>query len=228
MMHSIHRIRRYIKQQHTPLSRWLHRSAIWFMYGQLPDLSWCYRPIYAMYRLLSFLFHRFVTIFFFLPMLQSRLEHYCHGLKLENGFPLIEGPVKITIGKNTCLNGALSLHGHPDSGGCELHIGKDCYIGWQTGITIGKKVIIGNNVMIAGRTVLSGHTGHTPGIDRYIIPTLSDLVIEDDVWICTGAQIVKPVTIGKGAVIASGCIVTKDVPPNVLFAGNPGRVVREF
>ncbi len=221
-----HRIRAYIKQQDTPLSRILYRVAKWFIYGQLPDLAWIYRPIYVFYRLVSFTLQRLLNIFLYLPMLQARLEHYCPGLSLENGFPLIQGPIKVFIGDNTCLNGALSIHGHPDSGSCEIRIGENCYIGWQTGISVGKKVLIGDNVMIAGRTSINAHSGHSPGLDKYQPPVMADLVIEDDVWICTGVHIVKPVTIGRGSVVASGCVVTKDVPPNVLFAGNPGKVIR--
>jgi acetyltransferase-like isoleucine patch superfamily enzyme len=55
---------------------------------------------------------------------------------------------------------------------------------------------------------------------------MADLVIEDDVWLCTNCQIVRPVHIGRGSVVAAGCIVTKDVPENVLFGGNPGKVIR--
>ncbi|WP_305425607.1 hypothetical protein [Photobacterium leiognathi] len=74
-----HRIRAYIKQQDTPLSRILYRVAKWFIYGQLPDLAWIYRPIYVLYRLVSFALQRLLNIFLYLPMLQARLEHYCPG-----------------------------------------------------------------------------------------------------------------------------------------------------
>lgn len=44
-----------------------------------------------------------------------------------------------------------------------------------------------------------------------------NVVIEDDVWIGTGAIILKGVTIGRGAVIAAGAVVTKDVPPYTIY-----------
>ena len=49
--------------------------------------------------------------------------------------------------------------------------------------------------------------------------------IEDDVFIGARAMVLKGVRIGKGAVVGAGAVVTKDVPPNAIVAGNPARVV---
>jgi acetyltransferase-like isoleucine patch superfamily enzyme len=54
------------------------------------------------------------------------------------------------------------------------------------------------------------------------------VIIEDDVWIGMGAVILKGVRIGKGSVVAAGAIVTKDVPPNSIVAGNPAQVVKQI
>jgi len=53
-------------------------------------------------------------------------------------------------------------------------------------------------------------------------------VIEDDVWIGFKATILKGVTIGRGSVIAAGSVVTKDVPPYTLVAGNPAQIIRSL
>jgi acetyltransferase-like isoleucine patch superfamily enzyme len=217
-------LRRNIKRQDSMVSKLLYRIVKFVKCGQLPPLTLLYKPIYFCYKLIGIVFHRGMNLFIYVPMLQSRLTQYANGLQLENGMPLIVGSVSISIGDNTCLNGAMSVHGHPDSEQCELVIGSNCYIGWQTGIAVGTKVIIGNNVMIAGRTSISGSCGH--GVEDRDKPQMADLVIEDDVWLCTNCQIVRPVHIGRGSVIAAGCIVTKDVPENVLFGGNPGKVIR--
>ncbi len=52
--------------------------------------------------------------------------------------------------------------------------------------------------------------------------------IEDHVTVYTGAVIVGGVTVHSGAVIGANCVVTHDVPPNALFAGVPGRVVKSY
>ena len=52
------------------------------------------------------------------------------------------------------------------------------------------------------------------------------IVIEDNVWIGKRAAILKGVHIGKGSIIGLGAIVTKDVPPYCIVAGNPARIVK--
>ena len=54
------------------------------------------------------------------------------------------------------------------------------------------------------------------------------IVIGDKVWIGANATVLPGVTIGKGAIVAAGAVVTRDVPPNTIVAGVPARVVREI
>ena len=63
---------------------------------------------------------------------------------------------------------------------------------------------------------------------RWVHSESAPIVIEDNVWIGEYATILKGVTIGKGAVVASHAVVTKDVPPYTIVAGNPARVVKEL
>ena len=56
---------------------------------------------------------------------------------------------------------------------------------------------------------------------------MKPIVIEDYVWIATGAMILPGVTVGEGAVVAAGSVVTKDVPPWTVVAGNPAREVKK-
>lgn len=53
-----------------------------------------------------------------------------------------------------------------------------------------------------------------------------DVIIGNDVWLCTNAVILSGVTIGDGAIVAAGSVVTKDVEPYSIVAGNPARCVR--
>ena len=54
-----------------------------------------------------------------------------------------------------------------------------------------------------------------------------DIVIGNDVWVCTGAMIMAGVTIGNGAVVAARSVVTKDVPAYTVVAGNPAKPVKK-
>ena len=53
-------------------------------------------------------------------------------------------------------------------------------------------------------------------------------MINDEVWIGCGAIILPGVTVGKGAVIASGAVVTKDVPPMTLVGGVPAKIIKNY
>ena len=57
---------------------------------------------------------------------------------------------------------------------------------------------------------------------------IGDIVLEDDVWLGTGATVSAGVTIGKGTIVAAGSVVTKDLPPGVLAAGVPAKVIRKL
>ena len=63
---------------------------------------------------------------------------------------------------------------------------------------------------------------------RWVHADSAPIVIGDSVWIGEYAAILKGVTIGTGAVVASHAVVTKDVPPYTVVAGNPARVVKEL
>lgn len=54
------------------------------------------------------------------------------------------------------------------------------------------------------------------------------ITIRDNVWFGAGVQVLPGVTIGEGAVIAAGAVVTKDVPPRTLVAGVPAKVIKEI
>lgn len=97
------------------------------------------------------------------------------------------------------------------------------------------KVIIGNHVMFASEVLIRGGNHRTDLVGRFM-DTINekekrpeddrDVVIEDDVWVGDRAIILHGVTIGRGAVIAAGAVVTKDVPPYAIVGGLPAKVIR--
>ena len=98
-------------------------------------------------------------------------------------------------------------------------INRGAMIECSCSISIGDDCIIGRDVLIRDS---DGHViDNNP--DRVSIP----IVIEDHVWIGSRAVILKGVRIGKGAIVAAGAVVTRDVPAGCLVAGVPAKVIRE-
>jgi acetyltransferase-like isoleucine patch superfamily enzyme/coenzyme F420-reducing hydrogenase beta subunit len=91
-------------------------------------------------------------------------------------------------------------------------------------IICGEKITIGDDCNIGREAVIRDYDGHLIGPDE---KKSAPIRIGNHVWIGQRAIILKGVTIGDGAVIAAGAIVTKDVPARTLAAGIPARVIRE-
>lgn len=97
------------------------------------------------------------------------------------------------------------------------HVGRFCLLDSRGGIKIGR------NVVIAGYSLLltADHDYASPEFDG----RLSNIDISDYAWIGTRSLILKGVSIGEGAVVAAGSVVTRNVPPWTVVAGNPARKI---
>ena len=106
--------------------------------------------------------------------------------------------------------------------GQRVSINQCCTLYDMGGVDIADRVMIGPNVNI----ITTGHA--LAPSERRAFVEAKPIVIETNVWIATGATILGGVTVGENSVIGAGAVVTKDVPPNSLVAGNPARVVRSL
>ena len=145
----------------------------------------------------------------------------------------------VRLGRNVCIYDFANLYG------CE--IGDDVKIG--TFVEIQKGVKIGNRCKISSHTfICEGVTleddvfvGHNVTFtnDRYPRATNGDGQLQTDAdWVCirtlvkrgasigSGTTLLCGITIGEKAMIGAGSVVTKDVPPRAVVAGNPARVIR--
>lgn len=132
---------------------------------------------------------------------------------------------KIEVGYRTKLwpYVKLSCTGNDKHKKAEIIIGHHSSIGDYSQIHSGGTVDIGNYVLISWDVDILGTDYHSVG-GGVLKP--SEIKIEDHVWIGCKSIILKNVTIGQGAVIGAGSVVTKDVPPYTLVAGNPAKPIR--
>ena len=92
-----------------------------------------------------------------------------------------------------------------------------------------EKIVIGNNVNVGANTVIMDTDFHPLDADARRLDSApaqtAPIVIEDDVFIGMNCLILKGVTLGQASVIGAGSVVTKDVPPHAIAAGNPARQI---
>ena len=129
------------------------------------------------------------------------------GKEVDEGFGLFP-PFYSDCGKNIIV-------------GKRVFINSGCCFQDQGGIEIGDDVLIGQQVVIA----TLNHDLH-PAKRGSMTP--KPVKIGNQVWIGAHATILPGVTIGDGAVVAAGAVVTKDVPPNTVVAGVPAKIIKEI
>jgi len=113
--------------------------------------------------------------------------------------------------------------------GSHISIGTGTFINFDCVILDCHWVTIGKHVLIGPRVQIYAATHPLEWAERIKGPMMGrPVVIGDHVWVGGGAIICPGVTVGENAVIAAGSVVAQDVPPNVLVAGNPARVIREL
>ena len=113
--------------------------------------------------------------------------------------------------------------------GSNIYWGENSYANFGCIILDAAPVYIGENVMMAPSVKLLTATHPIEFKERNSgLEFAKSITIGDNVWIGGGAIINPGVTIGKNSVIGSGSVVTKDIPENVVAAGNPCKVLKEI
>lgn len=112
-------------------------------------------------------------------------------------------------------------------------VGTGCGFGYGIYLDVPnmKRLIVGNDVAISSEVLLLFHrknlSYYFKGMSRTEIPMLEDnIIIEDHVQIGMRSVIMPGITIGKGAVVGANSVVTKDVPPYTIVAGQPAKIIK--
>jgi acetyltransferase-like isoleucine patch superfamily enzyme len=170
-----------------------------------------------------------------------RMRHHTHGTGLFQveqlaacgadcvfeGDVLIFHPENVHLGRNVYVGHRSILKGYHNNTmrvGDETWIGQNCFFHSAGGLDIGARVGIGPGVIIL--------TSNHQELGRAVAPLLSPIEtapvsIEDEVNIGVGSIVMPGVRVGIGAKIGAGSVVTHDVAPFTIVAGNPARMLRE-
>ena len=110
--------------------------------------------------------------------------------------------------------------------GAYLEIGSNSRIN-GCHISASQKIIIGKNVRISQYVLIMDNDFHNIH-DHFADGKKEPIIIEDDVWIAAKATILKGVQVGRGAVVAAGAVVTKNVEPFTVVAGVPAKPIKKL
>lgn len=124
--------------------------------------------------------------------------------------------------------------------GAVIEIGDRTFIGRGL-FTIAERLVIGDDVQVSWNVTIADHDSHSlkfsercndvemnafQGIKMWDCVKIAPVRIENKAWVGFGSSLLKGVTIGEGAVVGANSVVTKDVPPWTVVAGNPAKVIR--
>lgn len=123
----------------------------------------------------------------------------------------------------------LFIRAHRIIGAGTVSVGKNVKLGSRVTIDYSGKVVIGDGVDLSSGVKIFSHTHDTYEMvhSNTNVPKGETTIISDHAWVGTNSIIMAGVTIGEYAVVGAGSIVTKDVPANCIYAGNPAKFIRE-
>lgn len=143
----------------------------------------------------------------------------------------------VRVGDESIVHARISF----DANSGSVLIGNRCFLG-RSHLVCHTRIELGDDVIISWGATIVDHNSHavawrdraddvrqwSRGAKDWSKVKRAPVVIEDRVWIGFNAIVLKGVTIGRGAVVAAGAVVTRDVPPYTIVGGNPARVIREL
>lgn len=153
------------------------------------------------------------------------LNHHGRNIHIDKNVSILRYKQNITIHDDVILKeGVRVCSAQPNS---KIVIGKGCTIGYHTYIFASYRVVIGDNSLIAPFCYIvdANHGIRAGELIRNQKLTALPISIGSDVWLGTNTKIMPGVSIGDGAVIGAGSVVTKDIPESACVAGVPAKLI---
>ena len=163
------------------------------------------------------------------PLFKAYCRSYGRNVRTDVFIHWVQGRGDLIVGDNVLIDGKCTFTFAARFGRPTLIVGSGTGIGHNCGFTVGKKITIGAHCRIAAGVWMFDSYGHPsdpqarlenrPPAEHEVKP----IVVADNVWIGGRAVIFPGVTIGEGSIVSACAVVTSDVAPYSIVAGNPAR-----
>ncbi len=225
-------LHQWIRRRESPLQKAAYRGAKSILQADIPVIPIVHPLLAAERSFRKGALRHLLSKLYYAPLLRHRAQRVGSGLVLFEDLPKVFGNLTIQLGNRVTLSGKQVWFACGDESPKLLRVEDDTYIGYGVELFSGSEILIGKHVLVANHVLINGYDGHPvdplerasgkrPGPDGY-----GAIRIADYAWIGSKAIILKNVSIGRGAIVASGAVVTKDVADLNVVAGNPARVIR--
>jgi acetyltransferase-like isoleucine patch superfamily enzyme len=134
---------------------------------------------------------------------------------------------EVVLGEGVSLNGTVVPIELVTYASGRVEIGNHTFVNYGSSIAARASVTIGSHCLLGHYTFVMDNDQHDV-VKHSVLPQSEPVIIEDHVWIGSKVVVLPGVRIGSRAVIGAGSIVTKDIPPRCVAAGNPARVLRHL
>jgi acetyltransferase-like isoleucine patch superfamily enzyme len=175
-----------------------------------------------------------LKLFWIEPVVRSVCERVGKGLQAER-LPYIRGRGRLRLGDDVRLSGRSCFYFMCNTDALpEIEIGNGVFIGNGCTLAAAQRIALGHHCLLAPGVRIHDNDGHPLEAARRIAgepmgpANIRPVVVEDGVWLAANVTVLKGVRIGARSVVGTGAVVTEDVPPDSLVAGNPARVIRRL
>ncbi len=231
---SMHQLKQWLKTSDHPMAKRTFAVAKSIRCFEIRYPKFFAKTLYHIYCTMRSTLQTLARISVIQPAFRGRCHRVGKALYLYGGMPVVSGPLHIEVGERCRISGHTTFSASSHVCQPTLAIGNNVGIGWQTTIAVGSTIELHDNVRIAGGCNLFGYSGHPLNAqDRALgkpdeLARIGAIIIEQDAWLGSRVIVQPGVTIGRGAIIAAGSVVTKDIPPFVIAAGSPAKVIKSI
>lgn len=183
-----------------------------------------------MHKVIKFL-RRFKSLIIYGNRLGAHKKFFCIGKGV-----VIQNPQCVYLNENVFIGANTFISPVVNYNGCSFNpkitIGNNTIIGKNNSIAAINGVYIGNDVLFAGFVHITDHNHGYMDINKSIreqpLVSKGPVIIGNQCWLGFNCEILSGVNIGEHSIVAARAVVTKDVPPYCIVAGNPAKIVKKY